>query len=58
MKVTIKLPKPRNPLVAPARARKAGAHAAHNPARRVRRAEKQKLNQLLSGRRSDGDNQA
>ncbi|WP_230427321.1 hypothetical protein [Collimonas humicola] len=55
MKVTIKLPKPRNPLVAPARARKAGAHASHNPARRVRRLEKQKLNQVLSVRKTDSD---
>ncbi|WP_238531368.1 hypothetical protein [Collimonas fungivorans] len=56
MKMTIKLPKPRNPLVAPARARKAGAHAAHNPARRTRRSEKQTLNLLLSGRKmNDGD---
>ncbi|WP_211464790.1 hypothetical protein [Collimonas silvisoli] len=58
MKVTIKLPKPRKPLVAPARARKAGAHASHNPTRRVRRAEKQKLNQLLSGRKADNDYEA
>lgn len=55
MKVTIKLPKPRNPLVAPARARKAGAHASFNPARRARRIEKQKLNQALSGRKTEGD---
>ncbi|HWX03118.1 hypothetical protein [Collimonas sp.] len=48
MKVTLKLPKPRNPLVAPARARKAGAHASYNPARKVRRTEKQKLKQALS----------
>jgi hypothetical protein len=54
MKVTLKLPKPRNPLVAPARARKAGAHDGYHPARKVRRTEKQKLNQLLSGRKTDG----
>lgn len=55
MKVTIKLPKPRNPLVTLARARTAGAHASHNPARRVRRLEKQKLSQALSGRKTEGD---
>ncbi|MEM4988269.1 hypothetical protein V8G57_12810 [Collimonas sp. H4R21] len=54
MKITIKVPKPRNPLVAPARARKAGAHAAHDPARRIRRIEKQNLNLLLSGRTRNG----
>jgi hypothetical protein len=58
MKMTIKLPKPRNPLVAPARARKAGAHAAHNPARRIRRVEKQNLNLLLSGKKKDGGDDA
>jgi len=58
MKMTIKLPKPRNPLVAPARTRKAGAHAAHNPARRIRRAEKHNLNLLLSGRKKDGGDDA
>ncbi|AMO97986.1 hypothetical protein CAter10_0025 [Collimonas arenae] len=56
--MTIKLPKPRNPLVALARARKAGGHTSHNPARQVRRSEKQKLNQLLSGRKSDGGDDA
>ena len=55
MKITVKLPKPRNPLVAPARTRKAGAHASFNPARRARRIEKQKLNQALSGRKTEGD---
>jgi len=58
MKVTIKLPKPRNPLVAPARARKAGAHDSHNPTRHARRTEKQKLNQLLSGRKVYGADDA
>jgi hypothetical protein len=55
MKITVKLPKPRNPLVALARVRKAGAHAAFNPARRVRRLEKQKLSQVLSGRKNEID---
>jgi hypothetical protein len=55
MKVTIKLPKPRNPLVAPARTRKAGAHASFNPARQTRRIAKHKLGQLLSGRKSMED---
>jgi hypothetical protein len=55
MKVTIKLPKPRNPLVAPARARKAGVHAAYNPERRIRRVEKYKLHLLLSGRKTEED---
>jgi hypothetical protein len=55
MKVTVKLPKPRNPLVAPARSRKAGAHAPYNPARRARRVEKYKLGLLLSGRKSEDD---
>lgn len=51
MKVTIKVPKPRNPLVAPARTRKAGAHAPYNPARQARRIAKQKLGSLMSGRK-------
>ncbi|MEO6918122.1 MAG: hypothetical protein ABI171_03645 [Collimonas sp.] len=55
MKITIKLPKPRNPLVAAARTRKAGSHEGCNPARRERRVEKQKLNQALSGRKNNGD---
>ena len=50
MKLNIKLPKPRNPLVVEARKRKAGSHDGHDPARRVRRMEKQKLRQLLAGR--------
>ncbi|WP_253273629.1 hypothetical protein [Collimonas arenae] len=55
MKITIKLPKPRNPLVVAARTRKAGSHDGYNPARQVRRAEKQKLNQILSGRKTRED---
>ena len=55
MKLTIKLPKPRNPLALPARQRKAGAHASHNPARRLRRIEKHNLQLALSGRGQDRD---
>jgi hypothetical protein len=55
MKVNVKLPKPRNPLVAPARTRMAGAHGGYNPARRARRVEKYRLGLLLSGRKSEGD---
>lgn len=55
MKVTIKAVKPRNPLVAPARKRKAGAHAPYNPARHARRVDKYKLGLLLSGKRTKED---
>jgi hypothetical protein len=55
MKISIKLPKPRNPLVAPAKNRKAGAHASHNPARAKRRVEKYKLRLVLLGRKEEGD---
>lgn len=55
MKLTIRTMKPRNPLVAPARSRKAGAHASHNPARRLRRIEKHQLRAELSGRKAKGD---
>ena len=55
MKINIKLPKPRNPLVLPARQRKAGAHASDNPARRLRRVEKHNLRLLLLGRKGDLD---
>lgn len=51
MKINIKLTKqvkPRNPLVAAARARKAGAHGAYHPARSERRVGKQKLSVFLS----------
>lgn len=58
MKVTVKMPKPRNPLVAPARSRKAGAHASHNPARRLRRVEKHHLRLTLSGRKTEGGDDA
>ncbi|MFC5473306.1 hypothetical protein [Paraherbaspirillum soli] len=50
MKITIKLPKPRNPLVAAAKLRQAGRHDSFNPARRERRLQKQNLQLLLSGR--------
>jgi hypothetical protein len=55
MRAIIKLPKPRNPLVAPARNRKAGAHGSYNPERRARRVEKYKLYLLLSGRKTEED---
>ena len=55
MKLTIKPPKPRNPLVAPARNRKAGAHGSHNPARRLRRTEKYSLRLQLMGRKTEGE---
>lgn len=51
MKITIKVPKPRNPLVLAARQRKAGAHEAAHPHRQLRRTEKQSLQQLLKGKR-------
>ena len=58
MKITIKLPKsakPRNPLAVAAKTRRAGAHQADNPARQTRRAEKQKLHELLAGKKRKGD---
>ncbi len=55
MKMTLKLPKPRNPLVAPAKVRKAGAHGAYNATRHARRVEKHKLALLLSGKKSVED---
>lgn len=58
MKIAIKLPKPRNPLVAPAKNRKAGAHASYNPERRLRRIEKYNLHLMLSGRKTEGDHDA
>ncbi len=53
MKIIVKLPKPRNPLVVPAKQRRAGAHAAYRPERRLRRIEKQKLHLFLSGRTTE-----
>lgn len=47
MKTTIKL-KPRNPLVAPARSRVAGAHGAFDASRRRRRDEKLSLRRQLN----------
>lgn len=60
MKITIKIPKPRNPVVIAAKQRNAGAHGAYRPERHERRNEKQRLQLLLSGRgrdarRSDAD---
>jgi alpha-galactosidase len=55
MKIAVKLPKPRNPLVAPTRSRKAGAHASHNPARQLRRVAKHNLRLMLTGRKTEGD---
>lgn len=37
MKVTIKLPKPRNPLAVPARQRKAGSHKRSEPSRQLQK---------------------
>ena len=54
MKITIKLPKPRNPLVAAAKTRRAGAHQSDKHARQLRRTEKHKLHLLLSGRKLEG----
>ncbi len=55
MKITIKLPKPRNPLVAPAKQRQAGAHGRYRAERSARRVEKQRLHLLMSGRGREGD---
>jgi len=51
MKVKLKTPKPRNPLVAAAKLRGgAGAHQSEQSPRAARRAGKHQLQQLLSGR--------
>ncbi len=55
MKVTITLPKPRNPVALPARQRKAGSHADANPRREARRIAKQELRLHLHGRGDDYD---
>ena len=55
MKITIKVPKPRNPLVVAAKTRKAGVHLSDKHARQLRRTEKHKLHLLLAGRKADGD---
>ncbi|MBK7051932.1 MAG: hypothetical protein KBD82_05620 [Rhodoferax sp.] len=54
MKITIKPPKPRNPLFLAARTRHAGAHKDEKSARQVRRKEKQVLRNLVSGRTTRG----
>ncbi|MES3020761.1 MAG: hypothetical protein V4857_04165 [Pseudomonadota bacterium] len=53
-KTILKVPKPRNPLAAAAKARRAGAHEGDEPARRARRLEKHQLHVLLSGRKKEG----
>ena len=58
MKITIKLPKPRNLLALAAKSKKAGAHAAHHPARRVRRIEKHHLRLALLERKAGGEQDA
>lgn len=58
MKITIKLPKPRNALAAPAKQRQAGAHGGYRPERRERRIEKQRLHLLVTGRIREGDDNA
>lgn len=51
MKMKLKTPKPRNPLVAAAKLRGgAGAHQSEVSPRAARRAGKNRLRQLLSGR--------
>ncbi|MDP5008765.1 MAG: hypothetical protein NWQ13_07215 [Glaciimonas sp.] len=58
MKIKIKLPastKPRNPLVAPSKFRKAGAHAPPNPRRQSRRDAKHHLYLQLAGRKKEDD---
>jgi len=47
IKITIKLPKPRNPTVVPLKKRHAGAHDAFAPAKRRRRGEKRELQDEL-----------
>ena len=49
MKLVIKTPKPRNPLVVAARQRQAGAHGSHDASKRRRRDDKQALHLLLKG---------
>ncbi len=58
MKIKIKLPnsaKPRNPLVAPSKFRKAGTHAPSNPTRHARRDAKHRLYMQLAGRKTEDD---
>ena len=58
MKVTIKLPKPRNQLAVAAKWRQAGAHGGYRQERRERRVEKQRLHLLVTGRTREGDDDA
>jgi hypothetical protein len=51
MKITLKLPKPRNPLAVAAKQKAAGAHGAYREQRKHRRQVKQQLHLLLSGRK-------
>ena len=53
MKITIKLPKPRNPLALPVRQRKAGAHKSDSQPRQMRRTGKNDLRLYLQGRKDD-----
>ena len=53
MKITIKLPKPRNPLAILGRQRKAGAHKSDKPSRQLRRTGKNDLRLYLQGRKDD-----
>ena len=55
MKITIKAVKPRNPLVAPTKTRKAGAHKSDHPDRRSRNEAKHSLHLLLAGRKVEGN---
>jgi hypothetical protein len=55
MKIVTKTLKPRNPLALVARQRKAGSHAAENTARQQRRLEKQKLYQVVLGKKGGDD---
>jgi hypothetical protein len=58
MKITIKTPKPRNPLAIAARQRNAGAHGAHLAQRKQRRTEKQALRSLVTGKKREGEGDA
>jgi hypothetical protein len=58
MKLTLKVPKPRNPLAVAAKTRRAGSHDGDAPARAARRQRKHQLHLLLSGRKkSETDNE-
>lgn len=47
MKLIVKQPKPRNPLVPAAKMRQAGAHGSHERTRRQRREQKRELRRML-----------